>query len=137
MREGQVQIISTLLLIVITISAWILIWIWFYPQYWSNYLFLQKELLEGEKRLSENIVIENVLFNSTTISIYITNTGSIEVEIGSVYINQENVWSGSIEVKVDENLWINVTYSYERGQVYSIKVCSMRGNCWEVKVRAP
>ncbi|RLE82572.1 MAG: hypothetical protein DRJ51_01030 [Thermoprotei archaeon] len=137
MREGQVQIISTLLLIVITISAWILIWIWFYPQYWSNYLFLQKELLEGEKRLSENIVIENVLFNSTTISIYITNTGSIEVEIGSVYINQENVWSGSIEVKVDENLWINVTYSYESGQVYSIKVCSMRGNCWEVKVRAP
>jgi len=135
--RGQVQVLAALLLLAITVSAWLIVWIWFYPQYWSTYTNLQNEKLKGEQRLSERLVVENIIFNSSAASLYVTNTGSIEVKVVAVYVDNVLTWEGEVGLLVDSSSWINVTLSPVSGRTYVFKLVSSRGNSWEVRARAP
>lgn len=134
-KHGQVQVVEAVLLTLITVSLWTLIWIWFYPSYMSIISEVERRLSIQERIEREWIVVEYVNFDEDSISLYITNTGDIQLDIGSIYVNGTLVWSGEEKLLVDESTTIEFEYSVIEG-LYFFRICSSRGRCWEVKERA-
>ena len=131
-KRGQTQVVETVLLVMITIALWTVIWMWFYPMYIGAIQDMGRYLLGYEMALKEWVVIEYVNYTDSTLTVFITNTGDVEVEIGSLYVNDTIVWSGVEKIKVDEIKRLTVSDFTLGGEVLVVKACSLRGNCWEV-----
>ena len=134
-RRGQTQVVESILLVMITVALWTMIWVWFYPSYTGMVQGLTRQLSYYEFSLKERIVIEYVNYTGSTLDVYLTNTGEVELYIGSIYVNNTLVWSGSEKLNVDDFKQIEVNGYALGGEVLVVKVCSLRGNCWEVVER--
>lgn len=141
--RGQVQVLESMLLLFIVVTLWVLVWIWFYPQYWESYRTIEAEVLESKLEMGERILVENVLFGESgstpDIRVFLSNVGDVDALVGSLYLNDSLVWSGELRLLAGETSWLNSTTSStcESGRLCRVKVCTVRGNCWEVRVRAP
>ena len=142
-RRGQVQVLESMLLLFIVVSLWILVWIWFYPQYWESYQAIENGILSSELKRGERVLIENVLFEesggASEIRVFLSNVGSVDLAVGSLYLNDTLVWSGELKLPAGDTSWLSstVTSVCESGRICRVKVCTTRGNCWEVRIRAP
>ncbi|MCD6457604.1 MAG: hypothetical protein J7K82_02030 [Thermoproteales archaeon] len=134
-KRGQTQVVETVLLIMITIALWTVIWTWFYPMYIGTIQDMGRHLLGYEMALKERVIIEYVNYTDSTLTVFITNTGDVEVEIGSLYVNDTLVWSDVEKIKVDEMKRLTVSGYTLGGEVLVVKACSLRGNCWQVVER--
>jgi len=134
-RRGQTQVVESILLVMITVALWTVIWIWFYPSYTGMVQGLTRQLNYYELSIGEWIVIEYVNYSGDSLYVYLTNTGEVELYLGSIYVNNTLVWSGSEKVRVDEFKCIPVTDYTLGGGVLVIKICSLRGNCWKAVER--
>ena len=130
--KGQSQVVESVLLVMITVALWTIVWVWFYPSYTGMVQGLSRQLSYYEFSLKENLVIEYVNYSGSVLNVYITNTGDVEFYIGSIYVNDTLVWSGSEKIKVDEFKRMNISPYTLDGKVLRIKICSLRGNCWAV-----
>jgi len=131
--KGQAEVMGALLLAVLVTLAFIGLWTWFYPRYLEWGRRLDEELLESEMMASERIVVERVKEVVGGLRVYLTNTGEVELEVVSIYVNDTRAWDGELRLRVGESVDLEVEASH--GELYRIKVCSMRGNCWEVVER--
>lgn len=82
--------------------------------------------------MGERFIIEDVWFNNETgikrISIYIRNTGKVSITIPAAYINNTSTTFKKINLDLGGHGWLNITYPWEPGCVYYIKVVTQRGN---------
>lgn len=129
MRGGEVQALSALLMAAIVISAFSLLWIWLYPRYLDLERMISEGALEAEAFMSERVVVERVKEVEGGLKVYITNTGRVYLELVSVYVNDTLGWEGRVGLGVGEGVDLEV--SAPHGEVYRVRVCSARGNCWD------
>ena len=109
-------ILATLLLIVIVVAAGI-----------AAYAWIQSSATSQMTQASGFIIIENVRFyDSDQVELVIRNTGTADVKIDTVYIDQVG---NSVEqnIQAKESATIVVDYSWEIGTKYKIKVVSTSG----------
>lgn len=80
--------------------------------------------------MSERLVVEDVWFNSTanTISIYLRNTGKVEVRISAVYVNHTSQpFTKPFSLEIGEHRWLGVSKTWLQGSLYHIDVVTSRG----------
>jgi len=92
--------------------------------------------------MGERLIIEDVWFNNETgvnrISVYIRNTGKVAITISAVYINGDLAHSFTrLNLEPGDHRWLNITYSWESGGIYRIKIVTSRGNSIEDYFKAP
>jgi FlaG/FlaF family flagellin (archaellin) len=80
--------------------------------------------------MSERIAIEDVWFNNSTnnINIYLRNVGKVAVSVSAVYVNHTQSQANPYRLGIGDHGWLNVTKSWEPGNVYYIDIVTTRGN---------
>ncbi|MFP3984994.1 MAG: hypothetical protein ACLFU9_03375 [Candidatus Bathyarchaeia archaeon] len=86
--------------------------------------------------MGERIMVENVWFTASGISIYVRNVGKVAVRISTVYVN-DTPYSTPLVLEVEEHGWLNVTLSWEANGLYHINVVTSRGTKIVDYYRAP
>jgi hypothetical protein len=77
--------------------------------------------------MSERLVMEDLWFNSPNeISIYLYNIGKVSVHFSTVYINS-TPFTTSLNLEPSKHGWLNVSFSWNSGNVYHIDVVTSRG----------
>jgi len=92
--------------------------------------------------MGERFIVEDVWFNNETgvnrISVYVRNTGKVSIIISAVYINDAPTRSFTrLDLELGDHGWLNITYPWESGGIYRIKIVTSRGNSVEDYYRAP
>ncbi|MEM1565797.1 MAG: hypothetical protein QW510_01740 [Candidatus Bathyarchaeia archaeon] len=92
--------------------------------------------------MGERFIVEDVWFNNETgvnqISVYIRNTGKVSITISAVYINNTPTYSfARLDLGLGSHGWLNITYPWESGSAYRIKIVTLRGNSLEDYYKAP
>lgn len=78
--------------------------------------------------MSERLIIEDVWFKpSGKISVYLRNTGKVDLEISVVYVNHTLASFTELELSIGEGEWLNITYSWTSNALYHINIVSRRG----------
>lgn len=135
-NSGQSEVIATILLVLIVVSAFSGIWIWYMGRYSGQISNIYMEKERSVYSMNEKIVIEKVIFVPGEVDVYITNVG-VETRINTLYINNIKLYDQTIHILSGRSTWINVTYNWQSDELYEIKVCAYYGNCFKVMVRAP
>ena len=131
-KKGVSPIIAVLLLIVITVTAALLTYLWVLGYIGSAQRSGQPSQLE------EKIKIDGVKVSDTTVFIYVRNIGSVRVVIQAAYIL--NATTGTvIDAKTDlnvgldpgevsgTNVYVEVSGTYTSGYTYVAKVVTTKG----------
>ncbi|MEM1564364.1 MAG: hypothetical protein QXQ08_00080 [Candidatus Bathyarchaeia archaeon] len=92
--------------------------------------------------MGERFIIEDVWFNNETgvnrIGVYIRNTGKVAITVSAVYINSTLTQAfARLDLEIGSHGWLNITYPWESGSVYRIKIVTLRGNSVEGYYKAP
>lgn len=92
--------------------------------------------------MGERFILEDVWFNNETgvnrVSIYIRNTGKVAITVSAVYINNTPIYSfARLDLEIGSHGWLNITYPWENGGIYRIKIVTSRGNNIESCYKAP
>jgi hypothetical protein len=87
--------------------------------------------------MSERIAVEDVWFNNSTnsIDVYLRNVGKVTVSFLAVYINHTQGQAGSYRLGIGEHGWLNITNSWDAGNVYYIDIVTSRGNHFPVSYK--
>jgi hypothetical protein len=79
--------------------------------------------------MGERFVVEDVWFQTpNTIAAYIRNVGKMAITISSVYVNNTLRSFSPLQLEVDEQNWLNITYDWHSGYTYYINFVTRRGN---------
>ncbi|MEM0096210.1 MAG: hypothetical protein QW660_06205 [Candidatus Bathyarchaeia archaeon] len=92
--------------------------------------------------MGERFIIEDVWFNNETgvnrIGVYIRNTGKVAITVSAVYINSTLTQAfARLDLEIGSHGWLNITYPWESGSVYRIKIVTLRGSSVEGYYKAP
>jgi hypothetical protein len=77
--------------------------------------------------MGERVIAEDVWFTPDHISIYLRNTGKVDVEVSTVYVNFTSISFTPFTLEVGEHGWLNVTYYWNADTLYHINVVTSRG----------
>ena len=141
--SGQAQIVGSMILIVITIALWSMLWLWVNSTIDMYDKYIVNESKNIEESVLEKLIIEKILFkDSSTLRIFITNVGGVEVEICSIYLGKTEydlhlVWEGRVRLNVDEGTWIDIKYRWHERTLYLIRLCTERGGVFNEFFRTP
>jgi Flp pilus assembly pilin Flp len=83
-----------------------------------------------KETMSERIVIEDLWFNNSTgdISVYLRNVGKVAVHVSAVYLNHTSQsFTAPFSLKIDEHSWLNISYSWDSGNIYYVDIVTTRG----------
>ena len=132
--QGQAEVIGAVLLLVIVVALWAIAWNIFYPTYQQASQRLERERLLAEKGLREYILVERIYLENGHICAWVTNTGDVQTELVSLYLNDTLAWSGYIDLKTGSST--EVCTSLTTKATYRVKACSYT-NCFEVTDYVP
>jgi hypothetical protein len=77
--------------------------------------------------MSERLIVEDLWFSSPNrISIYLYNIGKVSVHFSTVYINS-TPFTASLNLEPSRHGWLNVSFSWNSGNVYHVDVVTSRG----------
>jgi Flp pilus assembly pilin Flp len=77
--------------------------------------------------MSERLIVEDLWFSSPNeISIYLYNIGKVSVHFSTVYINS-TPFTTPLNLEISEHGWLNISFSWNSGNVYHIDVVTSRG----------
>jgi hypothetical protein len=77
--------------------------------------------------MSERLIVEDLWFSSPNeISIYLYNIGKVSVHFSTVYVNSTPL-TVSLNLEPNEHGWLNVSFSWNSGNVYHVDVVTSRG----------
>ncbi len=127
--SGVAPVIGTLLLVVITVSA-------FGLAYGAYSSWINTQRVGSMVQMQERVNVEVVWFtSSTTASLYISNIGDSEVTITQVHINggSTTIDPASLSIMPGSSSWVEVTWSgtFIIGSEYSFSVITNRGTIAE------
>lgn len=145
-KKGISPVIAVLLLIVITVAATVLLYVWL-----SGFMTSQTTSTQSTS-LSERLKFEAVTLKSDgTVDAYIRNIGDVDVKIVTVYILGANgttvvAYYNNIDkvipvgqlyhLQVSSSEWSPSSPPIKAGYVYTIKVVTSTGTEFSVKVKA-
>jgi len=132
-RKGVSPVIATIILVLISIVAGVLLWLWV-----SGY---SSSLPSQNQALYERIKIEAVNVSSATttkqISIYVRNVGNVNVTISSIYIlrpdgvliETPNITPQTLSPGTIQKITVTLSQSqqYKSGYAYVVKVVTTNG----------
>ena len=136
-KRGEANVVSIILLILITITAWSLVFIWA-----RSLIFGSTQSLENEAKFWSNIVdekpiIEDVwFFAKGKIKIYVANLGRLDITIDTIFINGTLISTKSYRLLPYEGTWIEINYNWTRSEAYKIIISTRRGVSYETEVKA-
>ncbi len=128
-REAVSPIVSTLLLIVITVSAFSLV-------YYAADSWIRSQRRGPLLRLKERIVIEDVWFTSNStgkyVCVYIRNIGKVSIGLfsSSLRVNDavpSGVSFSSATLDIGKGGWVNASFAWTGGTTYKITIVTDRG----------
>jgi len=140
-KKGVSPVIAVLLLVVITVAAAVLVYIWLVG-------FMQSQTAAtGTTALGEKIKFEAVSLNSSsgTFTAYIRNIGETKVNITTAYLlkadGQTLIEKIDVNQEIDVGQLVQLTVSFtkdkvEADKVYVIKLVTSLGTEFTVKVKA-
>jgi len=126
--RGEAEVVAALLMAVVVVGGFALLWLWLYPSYLSWEQRASRAMLEARLAARERVVVERVKCAGGGVSVFVTNTGDVALRVLAVYVNESLAWSGSLDLTPSASAV--VAASSPCGNVYLVKVCSARGNCW-------
>jgi hypothetical protein len=115
-RRGVTPVLSSLLLTVIAVAGM------------SIAISATYVITDGlHDSMSERLVVEDVWFTPSQVSLYLRNVGKISVEVVSVYVNRTDQSFTALELEENNHGWLHVSYIWNADSVYEIKVVTQRG----------
>jgi len=115
-RRGITPVLSSLLLMVIAVAGM------------SIAITATYVITDGlHDNMGERLIVEDVWFTPTQVSLYLRNVGKVSIEVAAVYINRTDRSFTPLELEQNKHGWLNVTYSWIADSVYEIKVVTRRG----------
>ncbi len=127
-QRGEVEVVAALLMAAVVVGGFALLWIWFYPSYRSWEQRLARSLVEAEAAARERLVLEALRCRGGTLNVTLLNSGDIALRVIAVYVNESLVWRGALDLAPGASA--SVTASLSCGRLYTLKACTLRGNCW-------
>jgi Flp pilus assembly pilin Flp len=77
--------------------------------------------------MSERLIVEDLWFSSPNeISIYVYNIGKVSVHFSTVYINS-TPFTTSSNLETSKHGWLNISFSWNSGNVYHVDIVTSRG----------
>jgi hypothetical protein len=77
--------------------------------------------------MSERLIVEDLWFSSPNeISIYLYNIGKVSVHFSTVYINNTS-FPASLNLEPSAHGWLNISFSWNSGNVYYVNLVTSRG----------
>ena len=92
---------------------------------------------QQEVEEEEVVGIENAEFRDGKIVLSFRNGSRRSVEVDAVYVNRRRVETPKVRVNPRSLAEIPVSFEWKEGEEYEIKVCTSKGKCSQVRVRAP
>lgn len=81
-----------------------------------------------KETMSERIIIEDLWFNNSQISVYLRNVGKVAVHVSAVYVNHTSQsFTSPFSLELNEHDWLNISYSWSSGNLYYVDVVTTRG----------
>ena len=83
-----------------------------------------------KETMGERLVAEDLWFNpSGYISVHILNVGKTSIKVSAVYVNHTKYSFAptSFTLEISEHGWLNVSCSWDSGDVYYVEVVTQRG----------
>jgi len=77
--------------------------------------------------MGERFIVEDVWFRTSTIAIYVRNTGKVTISFAAVYVNYTSQSFTALELEIESHGWLNVTYSWNPSGLYHINIVSSKG----------
>ena len=77
--------------------------------------------------MGERFMVEDVWFRTSTIAIYVRNTGKVTISFAAVYVNYTSQSFTALNLDVESHGWLNVTYNWDANTLYHINIVSSRG----------
>lgn len=77
--------------------------------------------------MGERFIVEDVWFKAGEVSLYLRNIGKVPIKIGEVYINYTVESFVPLELDVNNQGWLNITFSWDSDSVYHINIVTERG----------
>jgi flagellin-like protein len=115
-RRGITPVLSSLLMMVIAVTGM------------SIAITATYVITDGlHDNMGERLIIEDVWFTPTQVSLYLRNVGKVSIEVAAVYINRTDQSFTPIELEQNKHGWLAVTYGWSADSVYEIKVVTGRG----------
>ena len=127
-RKAFSPVISTVLMMLAVIIGMSLLFA-FFVNYTKDF-----QLGSGSAVL-ESMTVEDVWFrDASTVEIWVYNLGKVDFNVRSVYINDLQAFSGSVEVGVGAHGKVTVTsppFSLTPGRAYQLRIVTERGSVVE------
>jgi flagellin-like protein len=125
-RKGVSPVIAELLMVAITVAASLVVTSMAYS--WVN-----QQRNYGMQVVNERLVVEDVWFRdttNTTLTLYVTNVGTTDLQVSYVLVNGTEVWGGVEYIRMGKSVSLNVTLgsAWVRDREYTITVITERGN---------
>ena len=81
-----------------------------------------------KETMSERIIIEDLWFNNSHISVCLRNVGKVAVHVSAVYVNHTSQsFTSPFNLEINEHNWLNISYSWTSGNIYYVDVVTTRG----------
>lgn len=91
-----------------------------------------------KETMSERVVIEDLWFNNSHISVYLRNVGKVAVHVSAVYVNHTSQsFTSPFSLEIGEHGWLNISYSWASGSLYYVDVVTTRGTHFGGYYKAP
>ncbi len=115
-RRGITPVLSSLLMTVIAVAGM------------SIAITATFVITDGlHDNMGERLIVEDVWFTPTQVSLYLRNVGKVSIEVAAMYINRTDQSFTPLELEQNKHGWLNVTYSWSSDSMYEIKVVTRRG----------
>jgi archaellum component FlaG (FlaF/FlaG flagellin family) len=145
---AQASILGVLIIILITVGIGTVVLFWGVSTIGRAQLSFSAPLTANLQQVSEDLIIETVIFTQGNITVFVKNTGSVNLVIDHAYINYElkplidNSYTEpednyALKLKPREIGAISISYNWESGKTYHLMLATRRGNTFETYVRAP
>ncbi len=115
-KRGVTPVLSNVLLMVVAVAAMSLA---------ASATYVITDNMQ--QIMGERVIAEDVWFTVDGISIYLRNIGKVPISVLSVYVNSSSQSFTALNVEVEEDGWLNVTYNWVSNRLYKINVVTTRG----------
>jgi hypothetical protein len=92
------------------------------------------------ENMSERVIVEDVWFNSATrtADVYLHNVGKVAIHVSNVYINHTSQpFDTPFRLELNGHDWLNITYSWNSGDLCYIDIVTNRGTHIASYYKAP
>jgi hypothetical protein len=116
-RRAITPVLSSLLLTVVAVAAMAIA---------TTATYVVTTGLRDE--MSERVIVEDMWFNTPSISAYLRNVGKVAVQISRVYVNHTvQNFTKPFNLEIGESRWLNIYMTPAPGALYYVDVLTARG----------